>query len=135
MKLWRPSYCACIIEEIYNGTEIVGGGQIIRKCEPHASVPDADLYDVLLNGESRPAMVVYTHLIKTALGADVVDPEDGITRRAVRQDLRLGFSYNGEGRERELVVSLAGGTPADRQLLAREVPTVTLNGKPVRIAD
>jgi hypothetical protein len=69
MKTWTPDTCpspGCIIEEIYNGTDIVGAGAIVRKCAAHANVPDADLYGVLYsnpNGENKMKNAIYSILL------------------------------------------------------------------------
>ena len=55
-KQWHPDTCACIINEIYDGTKIIGGGSVVRKCLVHESIPDNELYGVLYanpDGENK----------------------------------------------------------------------------------
>jgi hypothetical protein len=131
MKLWRPSYCACIVEEIYAGTEIVGGGQVIRKCVPHQAVPDAALWDMLLNKESRPAMTAYRALLADdAIAESTLDQGQVVRKPKAGTDIR--FSYEGTGENRDLVVTLEGGTGQARTRATAILNGLTL-GKRVRL--
>ena len=56
MKTWKPDTCECLVEEIYNGTQIVGGGQVLKKCPAHAALADNEIYGVLYSnpdGENK----------------------------------------------------------------------------------
>lgn len=48
MKTWKPSTCECKVEEIYDGSTVVGMGQVLNKCPAHAGVADAALYATLM---------------------------------------------------------------------------------------
>ena len=56
MKTWKPDTCECLVEEIYNCAEIVGGGQVLKKCIVHQGVADDELYGILYSnpdGENK----------------------------------------------------------------------------------
>ena len=67
MKTWQPDTCECLVEEVYEGTTIKGGGQVLRKCPAHLTVPDDQLYGVLYanpDGENKRK----NQLIRALLG-------------------------------------------------------------------
>ncbi len=112
MKTWKPGTCDCHLEEIYNGTEIVGMGQVLEKCAAHASVPDAALYGVIISNpdsEGKRHMGVY----RTLLGMEDVNglgleemKKDGQGFNAglgLKDRLEYVWSFEGTGKERVLV--------------------------------
>lgn len=106
MRTWRPSYCACVVEEVYSGQQITGAGAILAKCADHADIADAALYDTLLNGESRPAMAALKQL------------------ETVLPGKQAAYSYRGTGSARELVILLTEATQQERSLASREIGKV-----------
>lgn len=94
MRTWEPDTCGCRVEEIYQGNQPVGIGQIIRKCEAHTGVDDADLYEVILNVENRRKNAIANHVASGGIPGT-----DGAT---------LGWSFSGTGSDRTLTVWLDG---------------------------
>lgn len=113
MKIWKPDTCECVIEEIYNGVEIVGGGEVVKKCAVHTDVPDEELYDVLLNKENRVKNAVERVLLghdnlktlglhkmtRQKDGTDVVELKDGVEYK---------WQFEGTGKNRVLKAEIVG---------------------------
>lgn len=118
MKTWKPDTCECLVEEIYSGTTITGGGQVLNKCTAHTSVEDEDLYGVLQanfdsegkrkNGVER---ILLSYDVIKDLGLEEMKKDDqGL-------DAGLGFkpgvkyiwSFQGTGANRTLQVEVVGG--------------------------
>lgn len=115
MKLWRPDTCGCCVEEIYNGTEIVGMGAVITKCEKHASVPDHALYNVILNKENRPKNQVERFLVGME-GEDLGLGElDASGSYVFRNGMGFNWQFLGEGENRTLQISVFGKTLTQQQ--------------------
>jgi len=109
MKTWKPDTCDCLVEEIYDGTTIVGGGQVLKKCLAHQSVPDAALYGVLYantDGENKRKNNIFRALCGfegLSLGAD-----DGSGQ--LKNGVEYVWSFSGTGATRVLTVQLVGLT-------------------------
>lgn len=119
MKIWKPDTCGCEIEEVYNGTDIVGGGQVLKKCVAHAGVADNELYGVLYSnpdGENKRK----NHLYRTLLGMEEVN---GLALDEVKKDekgkdvgvglkegLEYEWSFSGTGKDRILTATVKGTT-------------------------
>ena len=118
MKTWKPDTCNCVIEEIYQGTEIVGGGQVVKKCDHHSAVADEDLYGVLYanpDGENKVKNQMYRVLLgmedvkglglekitKNKEGNDITELADGVEYK---------WSFDGVGYDRKLKVEVKGAT-------------------------
>lgn len=128
MKLWRPSYCACVIEELYDGHTITGPGAVVRRCPDHAHLPDAPGLYAALNTESRAAMNVYRHLLATMGETRSINGEP---TRLLREGLAVRFTYTGQQDTRTLQVEPIGASGAERSTITREVARVDLAGVPV----
>lgn len=116
MKTWSPDTCGCCIEEIYENNQIVGGGQVIRKCEAHADVPDDELYGVLYanpDGENKMKNHVHRILLghdhpkgfglhkksKAKDGTDIIEFKDGV---------EYAWEFRGKGKNRKLHFQVKG---------------------------
>ncbi len=122
MKIWKPDTCDCVIEEVYNGTEIVGAGQIIHKCDSHIGVADVDLYGVIIaNSDSEQKRI---RDVRRALTGDDGDANTLqiasklTTTKTVGQtsstELKTGiepsFTFTGTDHNRQVVMTLNGAT-------------------------
>lgn len=116
MRLWSPDTCvktgtACIIEEIYDGNEIIGGGQVLFKCEIHKDIPDDELYEILLNGENR----VKNHVHRLLCGHEEIK-DLGLHENKYNQD----SSYAGVGLKKAIEYDWEfEGDPKDRKFKFR----------------
>lgn len=116
MRTWKPDTCECVIEELYNGTEIIGGGQVVKKCAAHSTVLDSELYGVLFanpDGENKMKNQIYRTLLgydeiknlglekitKDKEGRDVIGLADGV---------EYNWSFEGTGKNRILNVEVKG---------------------------
>ena len=124
MKTWSPDTCGCKVEEIYDGTRIVGGGQVLKKCPDHVDVPDDELYGVLYSnpdGENKRKNQLYAMLV----GSDSTVEDFGLTETKLdaggeeRVDFKPGvkfdWSFTGEGKDRVLNVDVKGATLTAQQ--------------------
>lgn len=123
MKTWKPDTCECTVEELYEGTEIIGMGQVVKKCAVHASVPDSELYDTILNGENRVKNIMEAEIVNDPDFGEEVDTDEvdetataqrgtRVMRkqRRLKQGLRYDWSFTGTGKDRKLVVDVKGAT-------------------------
>ncbi len=116
MKTWKPDTCECHIEEVYNGNEIVGGGQVLSKCAAHASVPDEDLYGVLYSnpdGENKVKNMMHRILLGHEevkdLGLEKVTKNNqGVDEVSFKEGVEYKWSFSGEGKHRKLQVEMKG---------------------------
>lgn len=139
MKTWKPDTCDCVVEEIYEGTAIVGGGQVIKKCEAHSTVADEDLYGVLYanpDGENKVKNQMYRVLLgmedvkglglekvtKDKEGNDITELADGVDYK---------WSFEGIGYDRKLKVEVKGATlkKADKDSIKAHADTKFGSGK------
>jgi len=117
MKTWQPDTCECVIEEIYNGTEIIGGGEVVSKCKVHQDVADKDLYGVLYSnpdGENK----VKNHVYRILLGYEGVKDlgleelkttTDGESAGlGLKTGLKYEWSFSGEGATRIFAFEVKG---------------------------
>lgn len=120
MKTWKPDTCECHIEEVYNGTEVVGGGQVLNKCQAHTDVPDDELYDVLLNKENR----VKNGLHRVLLGHDEIKTlglhkmtrqKDGTDVAELKDGVEYKWQFEGTGKNRVLKAEIVGATLTKNQ--------------------
>lgn len=124
MKTWKPDTCECLIEEIYNGTEIIGGGQVLKKCQAHESVADNDLYGVLYSnpdGENKRK----NQMLRILLGhEDIKDlgleeaktnPDGSSAGLGLKQGIEYTWSFEGTGANRKLKVELKGAILSKQQ--------------------
>ena len=127
MKTWKPDTCECEVEEIYNGTDIVGGGQVLKKCPAHQTVPDNDLYGVLYSnpdGENKRK----NQMLRILLGYEDVkglsleemkrnqDGSDG--GLGLKQGIDYKWSFEGSGKDRTLKVEVKGANLSTLQKTA-----------------
>lgn len=111
MKTWQPDTCECIVEELYEGTNIIGMGEIVRKCEAHQSVADEELYGVLYSNpdsEQKRKNGVHRELLESELGEDTPNGRD------LAEGLSYEWSFEGEGKNRVLKVHIPGATAAQK---------------------
>jgi hypothetical protein len=117
MKTWRPDTCECWVEEIYNGAEIIGMGQILKKCTVHQDVLDEELYGVLYtNPDSENKMKNKIHSI--LLGQDSIKDlglhkkiiKDGQETSELNDGVEYAWSFSGVGKDRKLEVEIKGAT-------------------------
>jgi hypothetical protein len=139
MKTWKPDTCDCVIEEIYQGTEIVGGGQVVKKCAAHSTVEDKDLYGVLYanpDGENKVKNQMYRVLLgmedvkglglekvtKNKEGNDVIELADGVDYK---------WTFDGLGYNRKLKVEVKGAalTKAKKDNIKAHADAKFGNGK------
>lgn len=124
MKIWKPDTCQCEVEEVYNGNEIVGGGQILKKCAAHADVADNELYGVLYanpDGENKRKNLVY----RTLLGLDDVKglglenvkkkPDGTDDTIELKEGITYDWSFEGTGKNRKLKVQVKGANLTGQQ--------------------
>lgn len=123
MKTWKPDTCECVVEEIYNGNEIVGGGQVIKKCLAHTAVADQDLYGVLYanpDGENKRKNQVHRLLLghdsikNLGLEQTITNP-DGTQTVEFKNGISFNWSFNGVGADRVLTVNVTGVTLTNTQ--------------------
>ena len=111
MKIWKPDTCECVVEEIYNGHEIVGGGKIIKKCLPHEEVPDEELYGILYSnpdGENKRKNLLRKHLTENyegTLSERKTDP-NGTEVIDFKPDVTFDYEWLGSGKKRVLKLKL-----------------------------
>jgi hypothetical protein len=118
MKIWKPDTCGCEIEEVYNGTEITGGGAVLHKCTAHTAVADNELYGVLYanpDGENKRKNEIYRILIGEGgvegLGLEeTVTDERGQQSRRLKPGVEYSWSYQNTGKNRVLRVEIRGAT-------------------------
>jgi hypothetical protein len=110
MIIWKPDTCECHIEEVYEGGQLVGGGQVLQKCAAHASVPDEELYATVLK-ENRAK----NYAERALLGMDGVDfgfhdtvHAKGETTIAWKEGMEYKWNFEGEGKARVLKVDVLG---------------------------
>lgn len=116
MKIWRPDTCQCVIEEIYNGTEIVGGGKVVKKCLSHSSVADESLYGVIYSNadgenkrKNKMLRILLGHEEVKDIGlSEVKIKEDGSSSKQLKDGIEYKWSFSGEGAERVLNVEVVG---------------------------
>lgn len=116
-QVWHPDTCGCVIDELCEGSTIVGPGRVLKKCPPHAAIADEDLYGVLYanpDGENRRK----NRLLRMLLGHDNPELNLGLSELrpaaggrqalALREGVEFSWSFSGEGRDRVLHVSVPG---------------------------
>ena len=117
MKTWKPDTCECLVEEIYNGTEIVGGGQVIKKCVAHQTVPDNELYGVLYSnpdGENKRKNQMLRILLGyedvKGLGLEEIKFNDdgSMGGLGLKRGIEYSWSFAGTGKDRVLKVEVKG---------------------------
>ena len=117
MKTWKPDTCECEVEEIYNGTEIVNGGQVLSKCIAHQSVSDTELYGVLYanpDGENKRK----NQMLRVLLGYESVKGlgleetkknQDGSDAGlGLKEGIEYKWNFEGSGKDRVLQVEIKG---------------------------
>ena len=124
MKTWRPDTCECLVEEIYNGTQITGGGQILKKCQAHESVPDNDLYGVLysnIDGENKRKnqmlRILLGHEEIKDLGLEElkINSDGSSAGLGLKQGIEYKWSFEGTGANRILKVEVKGANLLKQQ--------------------
>ena len=117
MKTWKPDTCECEVEEIYNGTQIIGGGQVIKKCIAHTTVPDVDLYGVLYSnsdGENKRKNQILRILLGyeevKGLGLEEIKFNDdgSMGGLGLKKGVEYVWSFEGFGKDRVLNVEVKG---------------------------
>ena len=126
MKTWTPDTCpapGCIVEEIYDGPTIIGGGVVVRKCSAHKGVPDEELYDVLLNGENRPKNIVHRILLghedikDLGLEEQKTNPDGSSAGLGLKVGIEYSWQFIGEGKDRILSFEVKGAALTVQQKL------------------
>lgn len=115
MKIWKPDTCECVIEEIYQGTEIIGGGEVLKKCVAHTDVADNELYGVLysnIDGENKRknqmmAILLDMDDVKLGLSEEKIN-KDGSKYLGFRDGIEYEWSFSGFGKNRVLNVNVRG---------------------------
>lgn len=115
MRTWKPDTCECHIEEIYEGSNIVGGGQVLNKCAAHASIPDDQLYGVLYanaDGENKRKNRIERFLLgldgtNFNLSESVTNP-DGSVSVKWKGGVTFSWSWTGTGADRTLNITVTG---------------------------
>lgn len=106
-----------MVEEIYNGTDIVGGGQVLRKCAAHSSVDDADLYGVLYSnpdGENKRKNQIHRILLGLesvkglGLEEQKLNPDGSSAGVGLKNGIEYKWSFQGTGRNRTMRVEVRG---------------------------
>ena len=114
MKTWRPDTCGCHVEEIYNlDGSIQGGGKVLARCKDHATIPDVQLYDVVLAENRRK-----NNCHRLLVGLDGVNFNlsklvDG--SQVFKDGVDMNWTYSGAGKDRVLTISLTGVTLTTQQ--------------------
>ena len=117
MKTWKPDTCGCEIEEIYNGTEIVGGGEVLKKCVAHTSVPDDQLYGVLYSnpdGENKRKnqmlriLLGHEDIKDLGLEEEKTNPDGSSGGLGLKSGIDYSWSFEGTGKNRVLKVEVKG---------------------------
>ena len=120
MKTWSPDTCGCTVEEIYEGTEIIGGGKVIKKCNVHSSVPDNELYGVLYSnpdGENKRKNLVHRILLghdNPSFGLEKKEMKDGQESVSLKEGVEYEWSFEGTGKNRVLNVSVKGAVLTEK---------------------
>lgn len=112
MRTWKPDTCECHIEEVYEGNTIVGGGQVLNKCEAHTEVPDDELYGVLYSnpdGENKRKNLVYKHIIETQEGilSERVMNKSGDETLELKPGIEFGWEWQRTGKNRVMKLKLS----------------------------
>lgn len=124
MKTWKPDTCECEVEEIYSGTDIVGGGQVLKKCPIHASVSDNELYGVLYSNpdgenkrKNRMLRILLGHEEIKNLGLEEAkkNPDGSNAGLGLKEGIQYKWSFTGTGKDRILQVDIAGGNLSQAQ--------------------
>lgn len=139
MRTWKPDTCECVVEELYEGSQIVGGGEVLKKCDNHAEVADEDLYGVLYanpDGENKVKNQMHRVLLGMedvkGLGLEEsVTREDGTQEIKLKKDVEYKWSFEGIGYNRKLKVEVPGGnlTKTKKDLIRAHVNTKFGNNK------
>lgn len=146
IQTWKPNTCKCELEEsVTNG--VVSFSKVIKKCNDHQTVIDAELWDVICGGVSSEqgriaeferqinkssVMVTLTQeekrLIRLVLKVlnresiqlpdKILDPEKKVTK-----------SFTGTGKDRILQINLANFTTNQKNEIKIEVEKSVSNNK------
>ncbi len=118
MRTWKPDTCECHIEEIYDGNEIIGGGQVLNKCSAHTNVADEDLYGVLYanpDGENKRKNKI-DRLLKGLDGTDFNLHEiDAEGNYVFKNGITLNWQFTGSDENRVLQIDVDGYTLSQAQ--------------------
>lgn len=114
MKSWKPDTCECHIEEVYSGNTIVGGGQVLYKCPNHTSIPDNELYDVLLNKENRPKNRIQSQLMTSF---PTLFTETDVVSGTVmwKRGISFNWAWSGTANNRVITITTPGVTLSRQQ--------------------
>lgn len=127
MKTWKPDTCECVIEEIYNGTEIIGGGQVVKKCVAHDSVPDNELYGVLYSnpdGENKRknmvhrALLAHDELKSLGIEEQKTNPDGSDAGMGFKKGIEYIWLFTGTGKNRVLNIEVRGANLSSGQKAA-----------------
>jgi hypothetical protein len=140
MKTWKPDTCECLVEEIYDGAEIVGGGAVLKKCDVHKGVPDEELYGVLYSnpdGENKRKNQMLSILLSqdSVKGLNLEETKKNEKGEDAGVGLKSGIEYvwhfEGEGSDRILKVEVKGAalTAEQKQDIVDLTETKYGNGK------
>lgn len=115
MKTWKPDTCECVVEEIYSGKTVVGGGSVIKKCAAHATVADSELYGVLYSnpdGENKVKNLIEKKLLEDdSLGvSESFTNEEGQEQRRYKHGIKYEWHFEGTGKDRILHFGTKGAT-------------------------
>lgn len=128
MKTWKPDTCECHVEEIYDGSVIVGMGRVLRKCEAHRDVPDEELYGVLYanpDGENKRKNIVLRVLLGyeeiRGLGLEEMkyNPDGTEAGLGLKVGIEYRWSFSGTGKDRILQVEVRGGENKHKNAILR----------------
>lgn len=121
MNTWKPDTCECEVEEIYNGTEIIGGGQVLHKCKAHKDLQDDEVYGVLYanpDGENKrkneiEAMLLGQRGIDFGLHEQKFNKDDEPAGVGWKKKLKYKWAFTGNGKDRVLSFEIKGANISD----------------------
>lgn len=143
IQRWRPDTCECIVDERVNGDAPKTLERVVKKCEAHSEVPDAELYDVLYaapDGENRRKNEIHAWALEQPdLSEATFDAETQKPVRRLKPGQAFNWRFEGKGKRRVLVVSglrpsadaqPTSGIRAFGAFSAPEAPVVPLHQRP-----
>jgi len=139
---WTPDTCKCAFDVLVVNDDWQFD-RVARKCYAHADVADAELYDLVLNGENRRKNRLEWELKKDpALGLSEEKPERVVNGQRVeahvdfRDDVSFAWRFSGSGKGRVLEFSVAGPTiDAQKRAEVQAVVEAAVGSKNLAVVD
>lgn len=113
---WTPDTCECTIEEKHNPSDQnykIQFSKVIKKCSVHQSISDEELYGILYDnpdGENKRKNLIHKLLLEDdtlQLSEEKTKP-NGEKYKDFKQGISYNWSFNGNGKDRVLVVEVKG---------------------------